>query len=413
MSPLEGRLQVLQAPGIWLWIALALGAAIRAFLVVATPGTDDVAIWQSHGGWTHQHGLVGYYGRSEVFNHPPFMGFLMSKAWELAKAADIPFGVPLRAPFALLDLGSAWLLLLLFRDSPWRWASAASYWLNPLAILYSSYHGNTDSGVAFFMLLAVLLASRRRAAWAGVAVGVGLWVKLPTILVAPAIFFFLRDWRTRAVFVGVALGVGASTYLPVALEAPSLLYQRVIAYPGRVMATPDGTPIWGIWSLFGIFDALPASWRFHLHPWIDAHLRFNTLVCLAPIVLLAWLRRRETTTRGLGATVCGSLLVFQGFTNNLWAWQYLAWMIPFWIFLGARFTALATAVIGGYVYGVYAYLCGDLLLTGPWRFKSTPSWPIGLMLARDASVLLCFVSAWVFLALAARREWLLRARGAP
>lgn len=412
MSPREQRLRWLQAPGAWIWAALALGAGVRAFLVLATPGTDDVPIWQSHGGWTHQYGLIGYYGRSEVFNHPPFMGRVMAEVWEWAKAWDIPFRIPLRAPFALLDLFSAGLLVLLFRESPWRYAIAAAYWLHPLAILYSAYHGNTDSGVAFFMLLAVLLASRGRAAWAGAAVGLGLWVKLPTLLVTPAIFFFLRDAKARTIFVAVALAVAASTYLPVAIEAPELLYRRVIAYPGRVMATPDGTPIWGIWSLFGIFDALPPSWRLHLRPIVDAHLRFNTLVCLAPIVLLAWLRRDERTARALGVTACGSLLIFQGFTNNLWAWQYLAWTIPFWFFAGGRFTALATLVIGGYVYGVYAYLCGGPLLTGPWNFKGTPHWPRILVLARDASVLLCFASAWAFLISAARREWARRARDA-
>ena len=64
----------------------------------------------------------------------------------------------LRAPFAGLDLGTALLLLRLFRDSPFRYAVFAAYWVHPLALIFSAYHGNTDPAIAFFVLLAVLVA---------------------------------------------------------------------------------------------------------------------------------------------------------------------------------------------------------------------------------------------------------------
>jgi hypothetical protein len=34
--------------------------------------------------------------------------------------------------------------------SRYRFVAAASYWLNPLSITFSAYHGNTDSAVGFF-----------------------------------------------------------------------------------------------------------------------------------------------------------------------------------------------------------------------------------------------------------------------
>jgi hypothetical protein len=411
MSETGERLAFLRAPGAWLWIAVAVGAALRAFFVLATQGTDDVPIWQSHAGWIHQYGLVGYYARSEVFNHPPFIGYALSKLWELAKAFDVPFRIPLRAPFALLDLGSAWLVYRLFHGSPWRYAAAMAYWLNPLAILYSSYHGNTDSAVAFFMLLAVLAASRGSALAAGVALGVGLWIKLPVILCAPAIFCWLRGGRERAVFAASASLVGASTYLGTALEAPDLLWARVIAYPGRAMSAPDGTPIWGVWSVFGLAPAPSTAWPAALRSIIDAHLAHNTLVCVLPILLLAWLRRRERDARGLGVTVCASLLIFQGFTNNLWAWQYLAWLVPFLLFPGPGFAALATLVLGGYVYTAYAVFCGSPWLIGKWGFGATLHWPAALVALRDAAVLFCFAAGWGYLGAALLREW--RRRAAP
>ena len=87
----------LMEPGPWLWLALGLGAALRAWLVVFTEGTDDVPIWFSHAGWTRQQGLVGYYEWQEVFNHPPFIGKAMSLLWMVARTTEIPFALLLRA----------------------------------------------------------------------------------------------------------------------------------------------------------------------------------------------------------------------------------------------------------------------------------------------------------------------------
>ena len=192
------------APGPWLYAALALGALLRVYFAVFTEGTHDVPIWESHAGWVSEHGLIGYYSFQDVFNHPPFIGQVLSHVWEIAKAIDVPYRIPHRLIFSLLDLGNALLLLRFFRASQYRWAIFAAYWLNPLSILFSSYHGNTDTAVAFWVLLSVSFAVEQRVAWAGVAVGVGLWFKLPTVLSVPALFFFFHDVRSRAIFVAMA-----------------------------------------------------------------------------------------------------------------------------------------------------------------------------------------------------------------
>jgi hypothetical protein len=386
------------SPGPWLWLSLAVGAGVRIFLVLATEGTDDVPIWQSHAGWTDQFGLVGYYERSEVFNHPPFIGKLLSLVWVAARDAGIPFRIPMRGLFALVDAGNALLLFRLFQPSAYRYLVLACYWLNPLAIIFSSYHGNTDTGVAFFILLAIAAASKGRAAAAGAAIGVGLWVKLPVILAAPALLFAIAGWRRRAVFAGVALLVGAATYLPTALEAPDLVYRRVIAYPGLYLHTPGGDPVWGIWYV------LPLALRRAASGIVAAHSVHNTLVTLAPIVVFSWLRRREADARGLAVTVCGAQMIFFGLTLK-WAYQYLAWSIPLWFFVGPGFAAAATLVIGAFVYGLYAFLCGSPLLLGTWHYESHPFWPAPIVRLRDAAVLLCFVSAAVFFGAASLREW--------
>jgi hypothetical protein len=400
------------APPPWLWVAVLLGALLRAYLVVYTEGTHDVPIWESHAGWTAEHGLIGYYGFQEVFNHPPFIGRLLSEVWILAKAADVPFRIPHRALFSLFDLGNALLLLSFFRASSLRYAIFAAYWLNPLAIIFSAYHGNTDTAVAFFVLLAVSLAAKQRVAWTGVAIGVGLWFKLPTILAVPALLFFFAGFRNRLLFVGVAFAVGASTYLSTAIQAWDLLYARVLAYPGLDIVTPGGIPVWGVWNVFGIVESLPAGIAGPLRSLNSFHRAHNSALAILPILVFAFLRRRETEPRQLGVTVCASLLIFHGLTN-FWAYQYLAWLLPFLIFPGLWFFALGTLAIGSFIYCLYVMLCGNFFLLGKWDFNAFPFWPVGILRLRDTAVLFCFVSAAAFTVSAIRNEWQhLRPRGA-
>jgi len=382
MDRIETRLEFTTRPGLWLWIALGIGAVVRIFLIFATEGTHDVTIWQTHAGWTHQYGLAEYYGRSEVFNHPPFIAKLLSLVWEWAKAVDVPFRIPHRAIFTVFDIGNTWLLYRLFADSRWRFLVAATYWSNPLAILLASYHGNTDTAVAFAMLLAVRAAARGRVVAAGAAIGFGLWIKLPVILAVPALVFALGDLRKRVVFGASALVVASVTYLPTAIEAPALLFDRVIAYPGLTLRTAGGDPVWGIWFV------LPAAARNALAGLISAHQTYNTWVVLAPVVLLAWLRRHACDARGLGRTLGLSLMIFYGFTLN-WAYQYLAWSIPFWWFVGPGFVVAATVVLAGFVYPLYAFLCDGWLLTGPWAYWRDPSWPAPIEWMRNLALLFC------------------------
>lgn len=389
--------------GSWFWIAVVLGFALRAYLILFTPGTDDVPIWQSHAGWTAQHGLIGYYNFQEVFNHPPFIGRVLSEVWQLAKWADIPFRVPHRAIFSLFDLGNALLLLRLFRGSPWKYAIFVAYWLNPLAVIFSAYHGNTDTAVAFFVLLATSFAVERRAALAGVAIGVGLWFKLPTVLAIPALFFFFEGWASL-VFGCVALAVGATTYLTTAIQAWDLLYIRVLAYPGLDIVTPGGVPVWGFWHAFGIVETAPEGIRTALRAAIAFHRDHNSVMSILPIGVYAFLRRHEADPRELGVTICGSFLIFYGLTN-FWAYQYLAWVLPFLIFPGARFSVAATVILFAFVYSLYTMLCGDLYLQGKWDFNAYPFWPSYMLRLRDFAVLFCLLSGTTFFYQAARQEW--------
>ncbi len=392
-----GRLAILKRPGGWFWLAIAVGALLRGALVVGTEGSFDVSIKLHHGHQINRVGLLGWYEMAEVFNHPPLMGSWFAGAVRFAEATGLPFAAVLRAPFALLDLATAALVWLAFAGSPWRWAACAAYWLNPLAVIFSAYHGNTDSALGAFALASLVAVSRGRPVLAGAVLGVGLWVKLPVLIAAPALLLGFAHGRDRARFAAAAALVGLAGYLPWLAQEPGLLIQRIAGYGGSPIETPAGAVIWG----------LPAALRFGGTPLADALAAVNTLVCWVPILLLAWWRRGDPGARVVGVSVCGGFLAVYGVTS-FWAWQYLAWCVPFLLFLDARVAAALSIVLGAYVYGAYAFLTGSPWLLGHWDIAAHAAWPIGLALLRDASVLLCFGVALALLASAG----LVRARGA-
>jgi hypothetical protein len=311
----------------------------------------------------------------------------------LAQWSGLPFRIWLRAPFAALDLGTALLLLRLLRPWRWRFVAAAAYWLHPLSLVFSSYHGNTDSAIAFFALLSMAGTVAGRPLLAGAALGAGLCIKLPALVAAPALGLAFATWRDRALFAASVLVVGAAGALPELAQDPALLYRRIAAYPGTGVVTPRGIAVWGVWYALRLGGT----------PLADAAREWNGLVCVVPIAALAWLRRGRRDARSLGTTLCASYALLYA-TTSYFAFQYLAWSLPFWFFLDARIAAAATGLLAAYVWGVYALFTGSPLLLGRWDFVRHAPWPPILGALRDASVAACFLVGYGTLARSALRR---------
>jgi hypothetical protein len=168
-----------------------------------------------------------------------------------------------------------------------------------------------------------------------------------------------------------------------------------------IIRTPAGAWIWGLQSFYWLFDALGSK---TLSALLQAYYGVNGAVCLGGIALYAWLSRAgPRDARTLGRNVAASYFILYGFTNY-WSFQYLAWSLPFWLLVGPAFAVAATAVLGGYVYGVYAHACGNPWLLGPWDFVGHPVWPLWLRGLRNAAVLFSLGSAIAFGVSAWRRR---------
>ncbi|HSV15144.1 MAG TPA: glycosyltransferase 87 family protein [Tepidisphaeraceae bacterium] len=383
----------------WFWFVFALGLSMRLYLALFTQGTYDVSIWHQHAVGVHQQGLIAYYHSNHEMNHPPFIAEVVAGLWDVSNASGLPFRILLRLPVIVVDVAIVALLLWLLRAEPRRFIVATIYWLNPLAIIFSAYHGNIDTIVAFCILLCVCLLAKQRIIWAAIALGVSVWFKLPGVLVAPALALFVPSWPKRLRFSAVAAAVALSTYVPALLLDAPIVRDNVFAYHGQMIQTSGRIPIWGARLFLADFDRLSPATQEALAPVLTIYYEQNRAVCLGLILVWSWLRRRERSVRALSLTITGVYCILYAFSNN-WSFQYVAWSVPFWCLTNVWFALVATILAGGYIYGVYALACGNLWLLGKWDFAGHPFWPQWLIDLRDAALLL-FIATSVYLLAAA------------
>jgi hypothetical protein len=401
---LEGAFEFLERPGLWLWFLIAAGVVLRALLVVFTQGTYDALIWKALAEGIHTHGLLEQYRLSAALNHPPLAAWIATRLLDLSVATGIPFRILFRAPTALVDLGSAALLCRILRGNRYRWVVTGLYAVHPVALIFSAYHGNTDSVIAFFLLLCVWSASAGRPVVTGCLLGVSLWIKLPGILAAPALGFVFPRWRDRLAFGAALLVTGALTYVPLLVVDPEIVFRRVLSYQGLIILTSAGVRIWGLQNFLYLTGALPDAWQERIAAAVEWWLGHSTLVVLVPLVIFAWLRRRKREALEVGATLAGCYAIVYAL-SNFWSFQYLAWSVPLWFLAGGAFAFGATVTAGAYVYAVYAFVCESPFLLGAWDFNGHPQWPWYLELMRDCAVLFFAAASLVFLWRAVRDEW--------
>jgi hypothetical protein len=396
--PLPSRLKRKSA----FWTAMLIGAALRIYCLVFTNGTGDMDDWEDHAQQVRDRGLIGYYHANSFANHPPFISKVGALILQIATVTHIPFRILFRTPFALLDAGNTLLLFLLLPENRWRFLATACYWLSPAAILISAYHGNTDTAVAFFLLLTVWLATKQRILSSGAAFGASLWVKLPGVLALPALLILFRHWRLRALFLLAAVITALSTYLPALVQDYKVVYTNVFGYRGLILQTASGVPLWGPSVL--LFSTVAP-----IQAWPDKYLRpalflleHSWSIAIAAILLLCWLRRNRASLQEVCATIGMAYAVLFGF-SDYWAFQYFAWALPFWFFLRWWFSVPAVSLTSVYLYLLHWTFCGNGWLLGGWDFLGHPNLPPLVLAIRNLAVAFFLVSACLFLIFSMRR----------
>jgi hypothetical protein len=341
--------------------SLALALALRGWIVSRSTGSNDARTWGEFANYIGQHGLLATYRDIKDFNHPPLMGCFSWLALQLSELTHARFIDVFKAPVILGDVASGWLLWLIWRERGERKAAriAVLFSFNLISILVSAYHGNTDCVLASLCLASAYAYSREHWAWAGLALGAAINVKIVPLMLLPVFGLMLPSRRALLRF-GLGLAPCALPFLVVIARIGPVFYGNVFAY--------NSLPYeWGVPLLIASTqDTLPrlATWfRVHYVP----NARFVILGAMLLIgVLQRW--RRQLNAFEAGALALSSFLVLlPGFGI-----QYLAWVVPL-LFAANPRVGLQFSAYGG----VFAFLVYYLLWTGtrPWFSEFGPFFP--------------------------------------
>ena len=329
----------------WIGIFVAVALAVfllKTWLAFTTEGEPDISAWQDFllhirecGVCVYQTGglMIEPIGpRITPFNHPPFVIHYLRVAGWISSAFHWDFAATFRVVTSCFDLGSAFLVYkLLKRTAVFTRIRYLLYLVAPATIIISGYHGNTDTLMIFFVLLAAFLIERP--VLAGLAFGLAISIKVVPIIFIAAFVFYLQS-RDRLRFLGAAAAIAVFLSLPFIVQDPVTIVKQVLGYgsfPGR----------WG-WSR-ALFSQIGPSRVF----WLVS--RLSAYLLLAYIWYLSFKmgRKRVPLFKQLGVIA----FVLIAFTPS-WGTNYMSWLDPFPGILGA-IPALAYYVTSG---GFISYL---------------------------------------------------------
>ena len=280
-------------------VVCALALAVRLAIAATTVGSNDAVFWRIFADKIATHGLLHTYATDTWFNHPPLMGWLAAAVFRLHARTGLRFEVLFKLPSLVASVATVWLV---HRCSQPGLAVLLLIALNPVDVLVTSYHGNTDGLCAFLCVLAVMLAERQRPFAAGLALAAALNVKLiPVVLVVPLAAVVGRRGLGR--YAG-ALALGLLPFLWPMLWVPDAFLRNAVFYSSFranwglglfVIASEPRLPrlsaaLWALTQAVGkplillasaAWGLAQARWRV-LSPWELAGLVFATFLVAAP-----------------------------------------------------------------------------------------------------------------------------------
>ncbi|HYP00683.1 MAG TPA: glycosyltransferase 87 family protein [Pyrinomonadaceae bacterium] len=374
-----------------------VATVVKIFLALRSGGTLDVFAFNEFLTNIRETGGVGAYYRTgragNPFNHPPFMIHAISAMGWLADATPLPFRFWLRVPAILADLGNLFLVWKLVEHTttlklaPLALVLLAVY---PGAIWISGFHGNTDSLMIFFLLLSLYLLEVKRMAWlAGAAFGMAVNVKIVPLAFAPAIFLFLPDLRTRLKYFAAAAALFLLGSLPYIAQDPLVIWKTVFGYKS----------LYGRWGWTRLVARamphvpLPLNGNHELpgtHALIATAGRYVMMASIVAASLWMNLRKRKPPI----FLQCGFVaFLFLALTPGFGT-QYLAWLAPWMVVLGAWSLRLYYFVSGCYIMLVYLTIsrAARVLFDLP-RFLSW-NYYFAVETACWLSILVALVSCW-------------------
>jgi hypothetical protein len=233
-------------------------------------------------------------------------------AWLLAHGDLIAFARLIKLPGLLGEAMTFWAL--------WRFVGVraiAAYSLMPSAILVSSFHGNTDTLYAAFVLVAALALDRKHYFLSVLLWGAALNVKLLPLVLIPLALICVPSIRAL-LRLAMGLAVGMLPFLPLALTVPHVMYRNILAYK----SIPDHWGIVGLLNAAVLVPALTAWFRPLRDLYLDSG-RYLILGSIAVVALLSRFRCRLPMTEQAALGAALFLILAPGFGV-----QYVVFVLP-------------------------------------------------------------------------------------
>lgn len=333
-------------------VAVALG--LRLTLSLISQGSNDAATWERFGHRVAEVGLLRAYQVEPDMNHPPLPLLWARLSILTGERGDFAFAMKL--PAILSDAVACVLIVLIWlRHGDARRAKLAGWAmaLNPVAILVSGYHCNTDSVLAMLALLAMYLIDLRKSfILIGLAVGASINIKLIPILLIPLALSFCRN-RSDILKLITGLAITAIPFVPL-LTMPNVLERNLLKYAPPLCE-------WGVPFFFKASLTYPPL-EYTAQLFLERYLWIGRWAIIAVAVTLgidSYLHRRWNPYQ-LAVLVFASMLVLApGFGV-----QYLVIVVP---------VLMAVSITRSWMYSV---LGGLFLATVYITFLQKGIWPL-------------------------------------
>jgi hypothetical protein len=308
-------------------------------------GTNDVVEFYRFAAELKHDGLKQTYQQQASFNHPPLVAYYLTAIYDIdhrpfAQENGITFPFLLRLPGIVADFVVVCALLVLRKREPrLRIPTWALFLLavSPVSLMVSGFHGNTDSIMVMFLVLAVCQCVRDQPISCGIFFALSCQIKIVSLLCLPVFLFF---WLQRRSLLSCVLPLILTTL--VFWSEPLLHYP--LAYARNVFGYGS---FWGLWGMTywlrqtGWAEFSRASF-FGLSSAQNLIVSLLKLTIIVVVIILAWRRRKMVRGRALFASLAYTWVIFFVLSPGIGA-QYLVWAAPFILVLSPQFYAFFTA----------------------------------------------------------------------
>ena len=353
----------------------AIAFLAKCLLALLTYGTNDITTFTLDLAKVSAQGASALYREGiqfsargiifpvQVFSHPPAMINVLKFWGFLRSVTGLPLQFWMRLSCALADAASIFVLSRLAKSTRLRLTTPNLILIAacPISIMVSGFHGNTDPIMVLFLLVSVYFAETTRPGIAGLWFGLALCVKIVPLMLGLVFLLYLSSMRSRVRFTGAAAAVFFVACLPWLTSDFMLIVRSLLSYNGVPSLWSDAL------SYFGVPFGGPKG-------------IFIILVLAASFFMNRPHRKRPLFAQ-VGVIVTLFLLFAPGF-----AAQYLAWSVPWVVYLGARAVSAYFALSGCFLAVTYTHWSGGF----PWYAAAA----IGLNLAG----VLLLVACWTVLA---------------